>query len=315
MKIVTATGRDDIATVHIADMGRGKLVEFVDSTQPPITRDKKWVLIVSVLVGCPVGCLMCDAGDNYQGKVSKEEMFGQIDYLIRRRFPDGHVPVEKFKIQFARMGEPALNPAVVDVLDEIQDRYQIPGFLPSVSTVAPVGTDPFFEKLLDVKRRKYSSGRFQLQFSIHTTDDALRNEIIPVKKWDFSRIANYCETFREEGDQKIALNFALAEGMPLDVGTLTRHFDTETFLIKITPINPTHRAVYNQMTSYVDAYDGRRDYEVIGALRSAGYEVILSIGEVEENRIGSNCGQYVLSHLKAKEAVGVNGHMGYDYWK
>ena len=137
MQIVNATGREDIATVHIADMGEGKLIEFVESTQPPLTRNQKWVLIISVLFGCPVKCLMCDAGDNYRGKLSKEQMFDQIDYLIRQRYVDGSVPVDKFKIQFARMGEPALNPAVIDVLDEIQQRYDIPGFLPSISTIAP----------------------------------------------------------------------------------------------------------------------------------------------------------------------------------
>ena len=82
MQILNATGREDIATVHIADMGGGKLVEFVESTQPPLTRDEKWVLIVSVLFGCPVKCLMCDAGDTFKGKLSKEQMFDQIDYLF-----------------------------------------------------------------------------------------------------------------------------------------------------------------------------------------------------------------------------------------
>ena len=37
------------------------------------------------------------------------------------------------------------------------------------------------------------------------------------------------------------------------------------------------------------------------ALREAGYETILSIGEVRENRIGSNCGMYA-SRFGAKQA-------------
>ncbi len=314
MQIVNATGREDIATVHIADMGGGKLVEFVESTQPPITRDKKWVLIISVLFGCPVGCMMCDAGDNYQGKLSKEEMFDQIDYLIRQKYPDGCVPVEKFKIQFARMGEPALNPAVLDILEEIQGRYEIPGFLPSISTVAPQGTDEFFEKLLDIKRRRYTDGKFQLQFSIHTTDETMREKIVPVKKWSFSRISDYASRFHENGDKRITLNFALAKGMPIEPEVLLKYFSPEQFIIKITPINPTHRATENNMASYIDAYVEQRSYEVVDALKQTGYEVILSIGEVEENRIGSNCGQYVMSHLKTEMPVGADGHKGYDYW-
>ncbi|MCL0066211.1 radical SAM protein [Dehalococcoidia bacterium] len=312
MQILDAIGREDIATVYIADLGQGRLVEFVESTQPPLTRDKKWVLIVSILLGCPVRCLMCDAGHSYKGRLSKEEMFLQIDYLIRQRFPDGVVPVEKFKIQFARMGEPALNPAVIDVLDEMPLRYDAPGFIPSVSTIAPCGTDDFFERLLVLKRCRYSGGRFQLQFSIHTTDEELRHKIIPVKKWSFAQIAQYGDSFHENGDQKIGLNFALADGMPVDSEVLLKYFSPEKFLIKITPINPTHRAVQNELRSYVDAYCEMKEYPLIDQLRSSGYEVILSIGETEENSIGSNCGQYVMQHLKAKAAVGQGS---YNYWE
>jgi 23S rRNA (adenine2503-C2)-methyltransferase len=310
VQIVNSIGREDIATVYIADLGQNMMVEFVESTQPPLPRDKKWVLIISTLFGCPVKCLMCDAGDDYKGRLSKEEMFLQIDYLIRRRFPDGIVPVEKFKIQFARMGEPALNPSVIDVLDEIPLRYDVPGFIPSVSTVAPRGADGFFERLLALKRRRYSGGRFQLQFSIHTTDDELRHRIVPVEKWNFAQIARYSESFLEDGGQKIGLNFALAEGMPVDAQVLRDYFSPEKFLIKVTPINPTHRAVQNELRSYIDAYCESKNYSVINELQSYGYEVILSIGEVEENRIGSNCGQYVMQHLRAKATVG-----GYDYWE
>jgi 23S rRNA (adenine2503-C2)-methyltransferase len=311
MRILKAAGREDIATVYIADFGQGKLVEFVESTQPPLTRDKKWVLIISTLFGCPVKCLMCDAGDDYKGRISKEEMFLQIDYLIRRQFPDGVVPVEKFKIQFARMGEPALNPSVIDVLDEMPLRYYAPGFIPSVSTTAPCSADGFFNRLLELKNRRYPGGRFQLQFSIHTTDEELRHKIIPVEKWTFAMIAEYGESFHEEGDQKIGLNFALACGMPVDAEVLLKHFSPEKFLIKITPINPTHRAAQNELRSYVDAYCDHKEYSVIDELRSSGYNVILNIGEVEENRIGSNCGQYVMQHLRAKGVI----EMGYDYWE
>jgi 23S rRNA (adenine2503-C2)-methyltransferase len=315
MRVVSSAGRDDIAMVYIGDMDNGRLVEFVESTQPPLTRAEKWVLIVSVLFGCPVKCAMCDAGDGYRGRLSKDQIFAQIDCLIRGKYPDGAVPSRKFKIQFARMGEPSLNPAVIEVLEEIENRYRIPGFLPSISTVAPVGTDDFFDMLLDVKRRKFARGRFQLQFSIHSTDPDVRDRIVPVKKWGFDRIAAYAERFRQDGDMKVTLNFALAEGTPVDVGALARCFAPEKFLIKITPINPTHKAGENGLRSYVDPHDGGRRYELIDRLRAAGYDVILSIGEVEENRIGSNCGQYVMKHLREAALVGSKGHAGYDYWE
>ena len=83
--------------------------------------------------------------------------------------------------------------------------------------------------------------------------------------------------------------------MPIESAVLLQYFSPEKFILKITPINPTRRASENGLVSYIDAYEPEREYELVESLRSAGYEVILSIGEVEENRIGSNCGQYVMS--------------------
>jgi len=34
-----------------------------------------------------------------------------------------------------------------------------------------------------------------------------------------------------------------------------------------------------------------------------GYEVILSVGELEENKIGSNCGMYIQRFLKEKRKI------------
>jgi len=100
----------------------------------------------------------------------------------------------------------------------------------------------------------------------------------------------------------VTLNFAIAEGSPVDPDALLEHMDPEHFLVKITPVNPTHRAVENRMDSYVDP-DREDGYGIVDALRGAGYEVILSIGETEENRIGSNCGMYVQNHLRAASDV------------
>ena len=295
-----------MAMVYIAEKD-GRLIEFVESIQPPLPREKKWVLTISTLYGCPVGCRFCDAGGYYQGKLSTEEMIFQIDYLVKMRFLDGKVPVHKFKIQFARMGEPAFNPNVLDVLRRLPQLYDAPGLIPSLSTIAPKGTDRFFQTLLEIKTEHYRQ-RFQFQFSIHTTDEKLRDWLIPAKKWSFEKMAEYGEAFHQSGDKKITLNFALAEGMPVDVNVLLRYFNPNLFLIKITPVNPTYQANKNKVSSYIQPNEEK--YETIDSLREAGYEVILSIGELEENFIGSNCGQYITSYRKTKETV--KGGYAYD---
>ena len=309
MRIVASTGTESVAIVYIVDLGHDKLVECVEAVQPPLSRDRKWVLLISTMYGCPVKCMMCDAGGHYQGKLSKTEIFEQIDFLVQQRFPDRIVPSAQFKIQLARMGEPALNDHVLDVLDELPERYDAPGLMPSLSTIAPFGTRRFFDRLLAIKQAKYSGGHFQFQFSLHTTDAHRRDQIIPVRKWTLAEMADYGERFYQAGDRKITLNFALAQGNPIEPAVLLNHFDPDRFLIKITPLNPTHRATEHGLTSYIDPLQASRNYEIAQALLEAGYEVIVSIGESEENYIGSNCGQYVMRHLQASSQI----QSGYTY--
>ncbi|MBD3179953.1 MAG: radical SAM protein [Candidatus Latescibacteria bacterium] len=290
MRVTGMAGRDDLATVYIAETADGKGVEFVESIQPPIPRERKWVIIISTLFGCPAGCLFCDAGRDYRGMLSPEQLFFQIDYPVRRRYGSLSVPADKFKVQFARMGEPAFNGNVLEVLEEMPSRYDAPGLLPAVSTIAPAGHVRFFRELLSIKERHYR-GRFQLQFSIHSTDEAARDRLIPVPKWKLEEISDYGESFCREGDRKITLNFALAEGARVDPVLIRELFDPGKFMVKVTPVNPTRKAVENGIESMIGP-EGQGS-RLLDRLKEYGFQVILSVGELEENAIGSNCGQYI----------------------
>jgi len=198
------------------------------------------------------------------------------------------------------MGEPALNNAVLDVLEILPELYDAPGLLPTVSTIAPQGSDRFFKRLLEIKNKFYRE-RFLLQFSVHTTDTQLRNWLIPAAKWNFEKISLYGEKFYRKGERKITLNCALGENMPLNPEILLRYFNPDKYLIKITPVNPTFKANKNKIISHINP--DQKDYTIIDTLKNAGYEVILSIGEWEENHIGSNCGQHIMNYLKEEETI------------
>jgi len=298
MKVVATSGNDNLARVYIAQNRAKQYIEFVESLQPPLPREKKWVLIVSCLYGCPFSCRFCDAGGAYHGRLSQEEIEFQIDYLVGRRFPDRIIPSEKFKIQFARMGEPALNPAVLDAIAALPSRLQAPGLLLSLSTIAPVGYQDFFQRLLKVKN-DFSPGTFQFQFSLHSSDEKKRRQLIPTQTWSFSAMADYGRRFYRSGDRKITLNFALAQGFPLEAEKLLAYFDPDLFLVKITPVNPTRRALANDLRPVFDI--NNRDEDIVGELRRAGYEVLVSLGESEENAIGSNCGQFLRSYIASRK--------------
>lgn len=309
MRIVGQSGRDELATVYMAELQPDRYVEFVESVQPPYPRDEKWVLIVSTLYGCPVGCPMCDAGGWYRGKLSTEDILSQIDFLVLNRYPDRHVPASKFKIQFARMGEPSLNDSVLHVLEELPQRYNAPGLMPCISTVAPKGSEMFLERLAEIKDKLYSGGKFQMQFSIHSTCEKTRDKIIPVKKWDFDKIAAYGARFYRHGDRKITLNFALAENYPVSTAIIAEKFDSNIFMVKITPVNPTINAETNGIINLVNDINRNRVDELLNDLYKSGFDVILSVGELEENRIGSNCGQYIRHFMN----TGIGPDTAYNY--
>lgn len=295
MKVIKRTESNRIATVYIAQNDQGKLVEFVESIQPPFTDREKWVVIISTLFGCPVDCKFCDAGGNYKGRLSTDELLFQIDYLISRKFNGMGLETEKFKIQFSRMGEPTFNSAVLDVLRELKKRYKVRELISSLSTVGPLGTDEFFSELLKIKKEQFID-TFQLQYSLHSTDTEQRNRLIPLKKRDFTWLADYGNRFYDEGGKKITLNFALTGETILDPDVLISYFDPSIFLVKATPMNPTYKASRNNLNSLITPE--RDNYPIIDRLRDIGYEVIVSIGEWEENKIGSNCGQYLETFLR-----------------
>jgi 23S rRNA (adenine2503-C2)-methyltransferase len=126
MQVIAKAGTESLATVYVAKTTSGKMVEFCESVQPPLPREKKWVLLISCLYGCPVKCRFCDAGGNYRGRLTADEIIFQINYLIGQRYPNGRIPSEKFKIQFARMGEPSLNFSVLETLRMLPKLYNAP---------------------------------------------------------------------------------------------------------------------------------------------------------------------------------------------
>ncbi|PKN47867.1 MAG: radical SAM protein [Deltaproteobacteria bacterium HGW-Deltaproteobacteria-17] len=293
LQVIHEQAEPDLASVFVARLADGACIEFVESVQPPVPADLKWVNIVSVLRGCPVNCAFCDAGGSFAGIVSAEEMLAQIDHLVMRRFPDGIVPVPKWKIQFARMGDPAFNPEVVRVIEQVGRRYGAPGFHPSISTIAPASCERFFEELVAVKRRLSFGARFQLQFSLHITCEDTRRALIPVRLWSFAQIAAYGERWFEPGDRRITLNFALQRGVPFEPARLADVFPPDRFLLKITPVNPTRSSLANGIQGAVDATCPENNQWITERCVDAGYAHILSIGELAENRVGSNCGMYL----------------------
>lgn len=262
-------------------------------------------MIVSSQFGCPVGCLFCDAGADYRGDLLVDEILGQVEWIMERHRQDGGWACPKIKLHFARMGEPALNDAVLETLFLLPFSYPGVAFLPVVSTVAPRTAGRWLEGLREVKDRFFAGGRFQLQFSVNSTDEAARDRVMPIQHWTMEEISRFGATWWREGDRKITLNFALVDEVPFDTRVLIGLFDPSRFLVKVTPVNPTRSARRRDIRSLLSPEAEQRLPPPVAAAREklegAGFEVIVSIGSAAETAIGSNCGQLVMQRRRALE--------------
>jgi len=295
MQIVSKHGDPNLAEVYVAKFRYDDryMAEFVDARDPDRDPDYKWVIIVSTQFGCPVACTMCDAGGDYAGDLRAAEIFAQIDHVVKQHGSRRLGTVEKFKVQFARMGEPALNHAVLEVLRELPSRYRAPGLMPCIATTAPSNACKWFDGLIGVRHSVYAGRDFQLQISLNSTDEEARDRLMPYPKMTFETIVKLIDRFHIDGTRKVSLNFALTKDVPVDAGVIARHFDPGKTCIKITPLNPTGRSRETGLDTALPPEAPKECDRLCGELSGLGFDVIVSIGDVRENEIGSNCGMAV----------------------
>jgi 23S rRNA (adenine2503-C2)-methyltransferase len=221
--------------------------------------------------------------------LSADEIVGSVRFLLGLH-PDLVDSCPKLKVHLARIGEPSLNDAVPEAIGRIRALTTNPGLWCCLPTVVPAGRERFFDRLLEAKEARFP-GRFQLQFSLNTTDAAARGRITPVRLAPFDEIARIGRRFYRS-DRRPVLNFALAADLPFDPDALPGLFEPETFAVKLTPLNPTAEGDAHGLVSLADADRACYDRH-IDRLLALGYETVVSIGDPRENLVGSNCGQAI----------------------
>lgn len=295
MELLSQQGDEHLARVFVARFRSSDdhLAEFVDARDPERPADEKWVIIISTQFGCPIDCPMCDAGGSYRGDLTAAEMFAQIDAAVALHGRDRLQRVEKFKVQFARMGEPSLNPAVLDVFGTLPEHYDAPGLMPCIATTAPAAARGWLEELCALRHGIYGNRSVQLQLSLNATDSTARDRLMPAPKCSFAELGDYTRRFHVSGTRKVALNFAVTAEAPIDPAVVAKHFDPACCVVKLTPLNPTARSAEAGLVTALPPEAPERVDALCRDFAARGYEVILSIGDTRENEIGSNCGMAV----------------------
>lgn len=73
-------------------------------------RSERWMIGVSTMSGCPVGCKFCSTGKLKRWrKLTAEEIVAQVEYILAQHPELKFTDAKEHKINYTRMGEPFLN--------------------------------------------------------------------------------------------------------------------------------------------------------------------------------------------------------------
>lgn len=265
---------------------------------------EKWVATISTQRGCPMKCKFCDCPKyGFHGNASLDDLRHEIITLISG---ESTTETDRFNVHFARMGEPSFNPNVLDFTQYhlrkiVSDRITAKTIHPVVSTMLPKN-NPYLENFIlkwcYIKNEVYH-GEAGLQFSINSTDDEQRNDQFNGMSLNLTEISELANKLPMPVGRKYTLNFAVTANTILDAKKLSKLFDKEKFIVKITPIHETNSAVENgfDVTTSYDDYDVYRQFE--RPLVAEGWDVIVFVPSKEEDGDRITCGNALIANSKS----------------
>lgn len=278
-------------------LGLTKEINGVANTKVDLR--KKWVATVSTQKGCPMKCKFCDVPKyGYHGNVSVDDLAYQVSTIIENETVR---TTERFNVHFARMGEPTWNPNVLSFSLKLKSLVANEGLVaktvhPVVSTMLPAGNKRLVDFIMDwcdIKNKIYM-GEAGLQFSINSTDEEQRRDLFAHRSLSLEEIARLAYHLPKPVGRKYTLNFPVTAQTVLDPKVLSRLFNKENFIVKITPIHETNSAIENgfEVTGYSD-YDVYRKFEQ--PLLAEGWGVIVFIPSKEEDSDRITCGNALIA--------------------
>ena len=246
-------------------------------------------------------CKFCDCPKfGFYGNVTEEEMCYEIETILNG---EDVKHTDRFNIHFARMGEPTFNFAVLGFAKNtlrnlVSKHIKAKTIHPVVSTMLPKSNKRLEEFLLEwcyIKNEVYN-GEAGLQFSINTTDNEQRNEQFGGMSLSLEEISKIADNLPMPKGRKYTLNFAVTSQTVLNAKELSRLFDKEKFIVKITPIHETKSAVQNgfDITTSYDDYNVYRQFEK--PLLDEGWQVIVFVPSKEEDSDRITCGNALISN-------------------
>jgi 23S rRNA (adenine2503-C2)-methyltransferase len=261
---------------------------------------EKWVITTSTQYGCSQGCRFCDVPKVGPGiNATLNDLINQVTYVVAMH-PEVR-NAKRINHHFARMGEPTFNPAVIDAAYKLKLWFMARGwpYHAVVSTMMPKmyrGIATFLERWIDYKNNA-CNGEAGLQLSINSTDDEQRLQQFGPNSRNLNDISNIMNSIVTKPclGRKIALNFAVTNSTIIDAQKLADLFDPAIYMCKLTPIHVTKNSEQHSLFTHggYSLYDVYREHEE--NLKQAGFDVIVFVPSLEEDKSRITCGNAILA--------------------
>lgn len=214
---------DDGTRKWLLDMGAGDAVEMVF-----IPETDRGTLCISSQAGCAVDCRFCSTGkQGFSRNLTTGEIIGQL-WLANRLLTeaDPSVPRPVTNVVMMGMGEPLLNyqalvPALRLMLDDLA--Y---GLSRRRVTVSTSGVVPMIDRLRD-------DCPVALAVSLHASNDALRDDLVPLnRKYPLRELLAACNRYLEKAPRDfVTFEYVMLAG----INDADRHARELVALVRDTP--------------------------------------------------------------------------------
>jgi len=203
-----------------------------------IPEDDRGTLCVSSQVGCALDCSFCSTGrQGFNRNLSTAEIISQV-WLAAHLLEEEKKPGRKItNVVMMGMGEPLLNfDNVVSAVRIMMDDFAY-GLSKRRVTVSTAGVVPAMDRLGDILDMR-------LAVSLHASNDALRNELVPVnKKYPLKELMAACRRFidKQNTRSRITFEYVLLDGIndqPEHARELIKLLKGIPTLMNLIPFNP-----------------------------------------------------------------------------
>lgn len=264
----------DQTVKYLLQLADGQIIETVG-----IPTQKRLTVCVSSQVGCPMACDFCATGKGgFTRNLAVHEIVDQV-LTVQEDFGR-----RVSHIVFMGMGEPLLN--TENVLAAVRCINEDVGIGQRHLTISTVGVRDRIRKLAQYQ------GQFTLAVSLHASNQALREKLIPSAKHSpLDQLMAECREYVNITGRRLSIEYILLAGLndthahAVELANLLRGFQCHVNLIPYNPIKEVDykRPSPKEIQAFVDELQQR--HIAVSVRYSRGLEADAACGQLRASRL------------------------------